>query len=45
MLEDDLAGRYVKAVTMDLAVSVEGIFEAEGEAVKGKEGKSYIQTS
>ena len=30
---------------MGLAVSVEGIFEAEGEAVKGKEGKPNIQTS
>lgn len=45
MLGDDLARRYVKAGAMGLAVSVEGIFEAEGEAVKGKEGKPYIQTS
>ena len=28
-----------------MAVSIEGIFEAEGEAVKSKQVKSYIQTA
>ena len=45
MLGDDLARRYAKAGALSLAVSMEGIFEAEREAVKGRESKSYIQTA
>lgn len=37
VLGDDLARRYAKAGALSLAVSMEGIFVAEGEAVKGKE--------
>ena len=45
MLGDDLARRYAKAGALSLAVSMEGIFEAEREAVKGRESKSYIRTA
>ena len=36
MLGDDLARRYAKAGALSLAVSMEGIFEAEGKQSKVK---------
>lgn len=36
MLGDDLARRYAKAGALNLAVSMEGIFEAEGKQSKVK---------
>lgn len=45
MLWEDLARRYSKTGVVHLAVCRERIYEAENQAVKGKEGRSYIQTA